>query len=108
MMPVSSSEPPATMPSPAPPPDRTLEHAGGSVLVFADAETACHAAASRFADTLRSAILGRGRAVLGLATGATPELLYASLVARHKAGELSFADATTYNLDEFYPISPLD
>ena len=50
----------------------------------------------------------RGRAVLGLATGATPVRLYASLVARHRRGELSFADAATYNLDEYYPISPFD
>src|SRR4051794_34788994 len=105
-----SSECSVTMhaPAPSPLPDRTLEHAGASILVFADAATACHAAADRFADTLRSALRERGRAVLGLATGATPVRLYASLVARHRRGELSFANAATYNLDEYYPISPFD
>ncbi|HLH27345.1 MAG TPA: glucosamine-6-phosphate deaminase, partial [Acidimicrobiales bacterium] len=49
-----------------------------------------------------------GRAVLGLATGSTPESVYARLVRRHQAGALSFRDVTTYNLDEYYPISPLD
>ena len=34
--------------------------------------------------------------------------VYAHLVALHTAGELSFADVSTYNLDEYYPISPLD
>ena len=50
----------------------------------------------------------RGKAVLGLATGATPEPIYARLIAMHREGALSFADVTTYNLDEFYPISPTD
>ena len=50
----------------------------------------------------------RGRAVLGLATGSTPERVYAHLVETHRAGLLSFQNVTTYNLDEYYPISPLD
>src|SRR5262249_52727222 len=32
----------------------------------------------------------------------------ARLVERHEAGALSFRDVTTYNLDEYYPISPVD
>ena len=56
----------------------------------------------------RSAQIERGRAVLGLATGSTPEKVYAHLVERHRAGSLSFRNVTTYNLDEYYPISPLD
>ncbi len=97
-----------SVPDPDPDPDRTLEYAGASILIFADSTTACHAAAGRFADMLGVALRARGRAVLGLATGATPVRLYASLVARHRRGELSFADAATYNLDEYYPISPFD
>jgi glucosamine-6-phosphate deaminase len=46
--------------------------------------------------------------VLGLATGATPEKVYANLVALCQSGELSFRHVITYNLDEFYPIQPLD
>ena len=30
------------------------------------------------------------------------------LVALHRAGELSFRNVVTYNLDEYYPIQPLD
>ena len=56
----------------------------------------------------RPAQASRGRAVLGLATGSTPETVYAHLVERHRAGSLSFRNVTTYNLDEYYPISPLD
>ena len=48
----------------------------------------------------------RGRAVLGLATGSTPEAVYARLVDRYQAGALSFRDVTTYNLDEYLPDQP--
>ena len=40
-------------------------------------------------------------AVLGYATGSTPLDLYHALARRNKAGELSFRQATTFNLDEY-------
>jgi glucosamine-6-phosphate deaminase len=91
-----------------PTPVRELQHAGAAVLVFARASSACRAAAERLGATVRSAIDSRGRAVLGLATGATPRQVYARLVELYQAGELSLAGAVTYNLDEYYPISPCD
>jgi glucosamine-6-phosphate deaminase len=91
-----------------PVPVRVFERAGASVQVFGAAPAACVAAAERLAEALRSAVKTRGRAVLGLATGSTPRDVYARLVALCRAGELSFADAITYNLDEYYPISPCD
>lgn len=42
---------------------------------------------------------------LGLATGSTPEGLYANLSELCQKGELDFSQVTTYNLDEYYPIS---
>lgn len=96
------------MPAPAPAPARVLTLAGASIQVFADAPTACLAAADRIAQTVKSALAARERAVLGLATGATPEPVYARLVALHREGALSFANVSTYNLDEYYPIRPLD
>src|SRR5206468_8586442 len=89
-------------------PVRVLESAGASIVVFGTAAAACLAAADRLAATIRSATAERGRAVLGLATGATPTPVYAQLVALHRAGMLSFAHTITYNLDEYYPISPCD
>ncbi len=86
----------------------TRSLAGAEVLVFEDAEAASFAAAERVAGVIRQGGLGGGRAVLGLATGETPIALYRELVARHEAGDLSFAGVTTYNLDEYYPIGPLD
>ncbi|WLV23992.1 glucosamine-6-phosphate deaminase [Aciduricibacillus chroicocephali] len=39
--------------------------------------------------------------VLGLATGSTPEGLYKCLIERYEAGEITFANATSFNLDEY-------
>lgn len=44
--------------------------------------------------------------VLGLATGSTPVGMYKELAKMNKAGEISFKDATSYNLDEYYPLAP--
>ena len=82
--------------------------AGASVLVFPDASTASHAAADRITSLIREGVAARGKAVLGLATGSTPIAIYARLVALHREGKLSFAAVTSYNLDEYYPISPVD
>lgn len=84
----------------------TLPHA--TVEVFADRTEACDRAADQIAMVVRNSVLARGKAVLGLATGGTPVPVYQRLVAMHGAGTLSFRDVTTYNLDEYYPISPID
>ncbi len=44
--------------------------------------------------------------VLGLATGSTPLALYQELVRLHREEGLSFADVTTFNLDEYVGLSP--
>jgi glucosamine-6-phosphate deaminase len=91
-----------------PGPLRELQHAGASILVFATASGASRAAADRLAGVVHSVVDAQGRAVLGLATGATPRAVYGRLVELYQAGELSLAGAITYNLDEYYPISPCD
>jgi glucosamine-6-phosphate deaminase len=89
-------------------PVRRLERAGVSILVFEDADAAGQAAAVMIQSTVRNAVAARGSAVLGLATGSTPQKVYSHLVALHRQGALSFRDVISYNLDEFYPIGPLD
>src|SRR5690625_3981656 len=42
-----------------------------------------------------------GNPVLGLATGSTPEGLYQRIIEKYKQGEVSFANVTTFNLDEY-------
>ncbi|OAP55682.1 glucosamine-6-phosphate deaminase [Fonsecaea erecta] len=39
--------------------------------------------------------------VLGLPTGSSPEIIYKYLVEAHKAGEVSFANVVTFNMDEY-------
>jgi glucosamine-6-phosphate deaminase len=39
--------------------------------------------------------------VLGLPTGSTPLATYAELIRMHKAGEVSFANVVTFNMDEY-------
>ena len=46
--------------------------------------------------------------VLGLATGSTPEKLYANLIDKCKAGEITFEQAVTFNLDEYVGLSADD
>jgi glucosamine-6-phosphate deaminase len=45
------------------------------------------------------------KCVLGLPTGSTPLGLYRRLIEMHQNGELDFSGVTTFNLDEYYPIS---
>ena len=44
-------------------------------------------------------------AVLGLATGGTQLALYRTLAAKHLAGEISFRNTTSFNLDEYLGIT---
>ena len=63
------------------------------------------------ADSIVSAIKAHNEErpfVLGLTTGKTPIGLYRELVARYKAGLVSFANVAVYSLDEFYPIKPTE
>jgi len=44
--------------------------------------------------------------VLGLATGSTPVGTYKELIRLHLEEELDFSNVTTFNLDEYYGLSP--
>ncbi|MBM4235366.1 MAG: glucosamine-6-phosphate deaminase [Firmicutes bacterium] len=46
------------------------------------------------------------RAVLGLATGSTPEGMYAELVKLNSEGKVDFSGITTFNLDEYAGLAP--
>ena len=53
------------------------------------------------ADVIAELVASKPDCTLGLATGSTPEGLYAQLVEDYKAGKISFKDVTTFNLDEY-------
>lgn len=48
----------------------------------------------------------KAKFVLGLATGTSPIGLYTALADLNAEGKVDFANVTTYNLDEYYPIAP--
>jgi glucosamine-6-phosphate deaminase len=72
------------------------------VLIHDDADSAVDHVAALIAARLRR----QPDAVLGLATGGTMEAVYARLIAAHQAGEVSFAQARSFNLDEYVGLSP--
>lgn len=60
-------------------------------------EQAAVLAADRYVELLNR----KPNAVLGFATGSTPLPLYRELIKRYQRGELSFRQATSFNLDEY-------
>ena len=53
------------------------------------------------ADVIAELVARKPSCILGLATGSTPEGLYAQLVKDCQEGKISFKDVSTYNLDEY-------
>lgn len=74
--------------------------------VHPDKSTAVKAVAADIARLIRERAQAGRRAVLGLATGSTPIPLYAELVRLHREEKLSFANVTTFNLDEYSGLGP--
>ncbi len=67
------------------------------VIINKDAVTGSHAAARVIARLIHKKIT----AVLGLATGSTPLMLYKELIRMHRKEGLDFSRVTTFNLDEY-------
>jgi glucosamine-6-phosphate deaminase len=67
------------------------------VIIKNDALSGSHAAAGVVARLIRE----KPDAVLGLATGSTPLLLYKELIRMHREEGLDFSQVTTFNLDEY-------
>src|SRR5512136_786321 len=72
------------------------------IIIQPDSMTASRIAARIVARIVRE----RPAPVLGLATGSTPLPVYEELVRMHREEGLSFAGATTFNLDEYVGLSP--
>ena len=67
------------------------------IAVCSDEREIARLAADRICEVYRS----KPDFVLGLATGSSPLPLYAELVRRYEAGEISFAQVKSFNLDEY-------
>ena len=76
------------------------------VTVYPNKEVASAQVAARIAELIRRRQGAGQKAVLGLATGATPVGVYAELVRLHREQGLSFRNVVTFNLDEYFPMQP--
>lgn len=63
---------------------------------------------ARAAEMVKRELQANDRATLGLATGSTPIGMYKLLVAACKAGEISFKNVHTVNLDEYVGLGEQD
>ena len=62
--------------------------------------------AGRIAELVRERHRAERGATLGLATGSTPIGIYRELIRLHRDEGLDFSRVVTFNLDEYYPMSP--
>lgn len=74
--------------------------------ILENSVTASRIIAKEIADLIRAKQTEGKYAVLGLATGSSPIELYNELVRLHKEENLSFENVITFNLDEYYQLSP--
>lgn len=74
--------------------------------IYDTSEQASLAVATAVASAIKSAQTAGKPCVLGLATGSTPKSVYTQLIRMHKEEGLSFKNVISFNLDEYYPISP--
>jgi len=72
------------------------------VIIKKDAKSAIDLTARLICDAVKA----KRDSVLGLATGRTMENLYANIVNRYEAGEVSFSRCSTFNLDEYVGLAP--
>ncbi len=81
-----------------------LEHI--RTVVLDDPAELARSVAMRIATAIREKTAGGSRAVLGLATGATPIGVYRELIHMHRDEGLSFSDVVSFNLDEYFAVEP--
>lgn len=76
------------------------------VVVHSSSSLASRAVACEIAQLIGERAAKGQHAVLGLATGSTPQGVYDELVRLHKNEGLSFRNVQSFNLDEYYPMKP--
>lgn len=69
-------------------------------------DTLARTVAARLAALIRERAAEHRPIVLGLATGSTPIGVYRELIRLHRDEGLSFRGVITFNLDEYWPMSP--
>ncbi len=76
------------------------------VRIVASSAQASASVAREIADLIQERQRAGKQAVLGLATGSTPQSVYQELVRLHEDEGLSFANVVSFNLDEYWPMNP--
>jgi glucosamine-6-phosphate deaminase len=81
-----------------------MAYAGDKIpfVVLQEYDQIARPIAERIAEIVRA----RVNPVLGLATGSTPIGVYNELIRLHREEGLDFSRVVTFNLDEYYPMSP--
>jgi glucosamine-6-phosphate deaminase len=74
--------------------------------IFDSVDAVSFAVANEIAQLIRKKQSENALAVLGLATGVTPKNVYTALIKLHKEEDLSFKNVVTFNLDEYFSLSP--
>src|SRR3954471_7285555 len=85
-----------------------VPHTKIPTLVFPTATQASRHVALMIESLIRQNNSANRATVLGLATGSTPVGLYRELIRLHRETGLDFSRIVTFNLDEYYPMSPED
>jgi len=85
-----------------------LGHEKIPVTVHDSSASASKAVAGEIARLIRERTAAGKRAILGLATGSTPQGVYDELVRLHRHESLSFRNVETFNLDEYFPMKADD
>ena len=76
-----------------------------TITIYPSPMLAAKYVAQRVAEVIKQKQLKNQSAVLGLATGKTPVLVYQELIRLHREENLSFKNVISFNLDEYYPMS---
>src|SRR5436190_18265144 len=85
-----------------------VPHTRVPTLVFPTSGQAARHVALMIESLLRQNNSAGRPTVLGLPTGSTPVGLYRELIRLHREQGLDFSRVITFNLDEYYPMSPDD
>jgi glucosamine-6-phosphate deaminase len=75
-------------------------------VVVDDHDDIARLVARRIAHLIRERLTAGVPCVLGLATGSTPIGVYRELIRMHRDEGLSFSNVESFNLDEYFPMSP--
>lgn len=76
------------------------------VVIAEESDDLARRLASRIAEIIAAHRAQGKRSVLGLATGSTPIGIYRELARLHRDEGLDCSSVVTFNLDEYYPMSP--